>query len=90
MAQGFTIDLLVELVRAGVATAKAERVVVGGRQCPKLKKAPPAPERGFFSGAAIDALGLVRAVTSWFRQAFGLATRRQLQSGVAGLDGTEP
>jgi hypothetical protein len=27
----------------------------------------PRPERGFFSGAAIDALGLVRAATSWFR-----------------------
>jgi hypothetical protein len=31
VAHGFTIDLLVELVRAGLATAKAERVVAGGR-----------------------------------------------------------
>jgi hypothetical protein len=31
LAHGFTIDLLVELVRAGLATAKAERVVAGGR-----------------------------------------------------------
>jgi hypothetical protein len=32
-AHGFTIDLdlLVELVRAGLATAKAERVLAGGR-----------------------------------------------------------
>jgi hypothetical protein len=30
-AHGFTIDLLVELVRAGLATAKAERVMAGGR-----------------------------------------------------------
>jgi hypothetical protein len=32
LAHGFTIDLLVvELVRAGLATAKAKRVVAGGR-----------------------------------------------------------
>ena len=31
MYHGFTIDLLVELVRAGLATAKAERVIAGGR-----------------------------------------------------------
>jgi hypothetical protein len=31
VAHGFTIDLLVELVRAGLATAKAERVMAGGR-----------------------------------------------------------
>jgi hypothetical protein len=31
LAHGFTIDLLVELVRAGLATAKAERVMAGGR-----------------------------------------------------------
>jgi hypothetical protein len=31
VAHGFTIDLLVELVRAGLATARTERVVVGGR-----------------------------------------------------------
>ena len=31
MAHGFTIDLLVELVRSGLATAQAERVVAGGR-----------------------------------------------------------
>jgi membrane carboxypeptidase/penicillin-binding protein PbpC len=28
---GFTIDMLVELVRAGLATATSERVVAGGR-----------------------------------------------------------
>jgi hypothetical protein len=31
-AHGFTIDLMVELVRAGLATATAERVVAGGRR----------------------------------------------------------
>src|SRR6516165_623395 len=31
LAHGFTIDFLVELIRAGRATAKAERVVAGGR-----------------------------------------------------------
>jgi len=31
VAHGLTIDLLVELVRAGLATAKAERVMAGGR-----------------------------------------------------------
>jgi hypothetical protein len=31
LAHGLSIDLLVELVRAGLATAKAERVVAGGR-----------------------------------------------------------
>jgi hypothetical protein len=31
LAHGLTIDLLVELVRAGLATAKAERVMAGGR-----------------------------------------------------------
>src|SRR5260221_259262 len=31
VAHGFTINLLVELIRAGLATAKAERVVAGGR-----------------------------------------------------------
>jgi hypothetical protein len=31
VAHGLTIDLLVELVRAGLATAKTERVVAGGR-----------------------------------------------------------
>jgi hypothetical protein len=31
VAHGFTIDFLVELIRAGLATAKAERVVAGGR-----------------------------------------------------------
>ena len=31
LAHGFTIDLLVELVGAGLATAKAERVIAGGR-----------------------------------------------------------
>jgi hypothetical protein len=31
LAHGFTIDLLVELVRAGLATAKAERVLAAGR-----------------------------------------------------------
>jgi hypothetical protein len=30
-AHGFTIDMLVELVRAGLATATSERVVAGGR-----------------------------------------------------------
>jgi hypothetical protein len=31
VAHGFTIDLLVELVRAGLATAKAQLAVAGGR-----------------------------------------------------------
>jgi hypothetical protein len=31
VAHGFTIDFLVELIRASLATAKAERVVAGGR-----------------------------------------------------------
>jgi len=31
VAHGFTIDFLADMVRAGLATAKAERVVVGGR-----------------------------------------------------------
>jgi hypothetical protein len=31
VAHGFSIDFLVELIRAGLATAKAERVVAGGR-----------------------------------------------------------
>jgi hypothetical protein len=32
LAHGFTMDMLVELVRAGLATATAERVVAGGRK----------------------------------------------------------
>jgi hypothetical protein len=31
-AHGFSIDTLVELVRAGFATTKRERMVAGGRQ----------------------------------------------------------
>jgi len=31
-ARGFTIDMLVKLIRAGLATAGTERVVAGGRQ----------------------------------------------------------
>jgi hypothetical protein len=31
LAHGFTVEMLVDLVRAGLATAKAERVVAGGR-----------------------------------------------------------
>jgi hypothetical protein len=31
LAHGFTIDMLVKLIRAGLATAGTERVVVGGR-----------------------------------------------------------
>jgi hypothetical protein len=31
LARGLSIDVLVELVRAGLATAKAERVMAGGR-----------------------------------------------------------
>ena len=31
LAHGFKIDVLVELVRAGLATATSERVVAGGR-----------------------------------------------------------
>jgi hypothetical protein len=31
LAHGFTIEQMVELIRAGLATAKAERVVAGGR-----------------------------------------------------------
>jgi hypothetical protein len=31
IAHGFTVEQLVELVRAGLATASAERVVAGGR-----------------------------------------------------------
>jgi hypothetical protein len=31
LAHGFSIDMMVELVRAGLATARAERMVAGGR-----------------------------------------------------------
>jgi hypothetical protein len=31
LAHGFSIDMMVELVNAGLATATAERVVAGGR-----------------------------------------------------------
>jgi hypothetical protein len=31
LAHGFTVDFLAEIVRAGLATAKVERVVAGGR-----------------------------------------------------------
>jgi hypothetical protein len=31
LAHGFTVEMLVDLIRAGLATAKAERVVAGGR-----------------------------------------------------------
>jgi len=31
LAHGFSIDMMVELVRAGLATARAERVVAGGK-----------------------------------------------------------
>jgi hypothetical protein len=31
-AHGFSIDMMVELVKAGLATTKRERIVVGGRQ----------------------------------------------------------
>ena len=31
LAHGFSIELMVELVRAGLATARAERMVAGGR-----------------------------------------------------------
>jgi hypothetical protein len=31
LAHGFTIEQLVELVRAGLASAQAERVVAGGK-----------------------------------------------------------
>jgi hypothetical protein len=32
LAHGFTVEQLVELVRAGLATATAQRVVTGGRK----------------------------------------------------------
>jgi capsid protein len=31
LAHGFTIEQMVELIRAGLATAKAERAVAGGK-----------------------------------------------------------
>jgi hypothetical protein len=31
MAHGFTVEMLVDLIRAGLATAEAERVMAGGR-----------------------------------------------------------
>ena len=31
LAHGFTVEMLVDLIRAGLATAKAERVIAGGR-----------------------------------------------------------
>jgi hypothetical protein len=31
LAHGFTVEMLVDLVRAGLATATSERVVAGGR-----------------------------------------------------------
>jgi len=45
LAHGFTIEQMVELVRAGLATAKAERVVAGGRTievaCVRITEAGP-------------------------------------------------
>jgi hypothetical protein len=32
LAHGFTVEILADMVRAGLATAKAERVVAGGKQ----------------------------------------------------------
>ena len=39
IARGFTVEQMVELVRAGLASATAERVVVGGRamEVPRMK-----------------------------------------------------
>jgi len=31
LAHGFTVDMLADLIRAGLATGKTERVVAGGR-----------------------------------------------------------
>jgi len=31
LAHGFTVDMLADLIRAGLATAKTERLVAGGR-----------------------------------------------------------
>jgi hypothetical protein len=31
LAHGFTVDMLVDLIRAGLATANTERMVAGGR-----------------------------------------------------------
>jgi hypothetical protein len=31
LAHGFTVDMLADLIRAGLATAKTERIVAGGR-----------------------------------------------------------
>ncbi len=31
LAHGVTVEMLVDLIRAGLATAKAERVIAGGR-----------------------------------------------------------
>src|SRR5438132_12464298 len=58
LAHGFTIDLLVELVRARLATAKAERVVAGGRTIEVAKvRITEAGRRalGRFTGYAIRA-----------------------------------
>jgi hypothetical protein len=43
VAHGFTIEQMVELVRAGLGTAKAERVVAGSR---KLEVTRVRPARG--------------------------------------------
>jgi len=32
LAHGFTVDMLVDLIRAGLATANTERMVAGGRR----------------------------------------------------------
>jgi hypothetical protein len=47
LAHGFTIEMLVDLVRAGLATAKAERVVAGWR-----KFAVHRPKGGSVAGEA--------------------------------------
>jgi hypothetical protein len=36
LAHGLTVETLVDLIRAGLVTAKAERVMAGGRRLPHL------------------------------------------------------
>jgi hypothetical protein len=38
LARGLSIDMMVELVRAGLATATAERVVAGNRSLSRLRR----------------------------------------------------
>jgi len=46
LAHGFTVDMLADLIRAGLATAKTERLVAGGRPMEVPACGSPAPAGG--------------------------------------------